>query len=185
MKLLFNSIAKGTQHTLAEWTYGFGELRLRIRIRSDNCDFQGYARADMWDAVGTKWSPLASVHYGEMKTEPDLYLQRQWNNESCYREDLHELLRRAVLIVPALDGRDDTALLEGWRITVGPGVGGVYGAGRDLFIWREGRVGSLNVKDADEGFEVHIWDSDASNEVASCSAPYTELDSYGQLKGGQ
>jgi hypothetical protein len=70
--------------------------------------------------------------------------------------------------------RADTVTLDGWRITVGA-------KGRDLFIWREGRVGGINVKDTDEGFAVAIWDSDAANECASCSAPYTELDSYGQL----
>lgn len=179
MKLLFQQISKGKQHTLAEWTYGYGELRLRIHIRSDNCDFQGYARADVWDATGLKWNPVTSLHYGEMKTLPNLYQQNQWDNESCYRDDLHELLRRAVLIHPALDGRDDTALLGGWRLTVGP----FEGDGHNLFIWREGRVGSLNVRDGGEGFAVSIWDSDAANECASCYAPYTELDSYGQLSG--
>lgn len=172
MNLLYHSIAKGTQHTLAEWVYGSGELRLRLHIRSDNCDFQGYARAEMWDTGGVRWNPVASLHYGEMKTPPNVYAQRQWNNESIYRADHDELLRRVVLIVPGLGRRDDTALLDGWRITA---------ADRNLFIWREGRVGSLNVRDEDEGFAATIWDSDAANECATCSAPYTELDSYGQL----
>jgi hypothetical protein len=168
MNLLFHNISKGSQHTLAEWAYAFGERRLRIRVRSDNCDFQSHARADIWDAAGLKWNRVADVHYGEMKTEPNLYLQRQWDNESCYRADHDELLRRAALILPGL-GRDDDARLGSWYIAG-------TAEGDCLYIRRDGRPGSINVTADDEGFDIEVWDSDAAGMLATCAVTYDDLD---------
>jgi hypothetical protein len=170
MNLLYHSIAKGSQHTLAEWAYGFGERRLRLRIRSDNCDFQSYAHAEMWDEQGTQWRPVASVHYGEMKTPVAMYADRAgWNNVSVYKADHDELLRRATLIVPGL-GRDDDARLGSWYIVVSA-------EGDYLYIHRDDRPGAINVKADDEGFVVDVWDSDSANSVATCAAFYNDLDS--------
>jgi hypothetical protein len=111
MNLLFHSIAKGGQDTRAVWAYSSGELRLRISIRSDSVPSQSHAHAEMWDARGLEWHPVASLHHGEMKTPPALYVQNQWNNESAYRADHDELLRRAALIVHGW-GEPQDLLLE-------------------------------------------------------------------------
>ena len=103
MNLLYHNIVKYGQQTLATWAYSSGELRMRITIRSDSSDFQSYAHAEMWDARGMQWNPVASVHFAEMKTPPGMYAQNSWSNESAYKADHDELLRRAALIVHGWD----------------------------------------------------------------------------------
>ena len=65
-KTIENITYAGHQSINRREIYMHGEIRIKLELKSDNIDFQSYARAYALD--GLEWKLIYSIPYSQMKT---------------------------------------------------------------------------------------------------------------------
>jgi hypothetical protein len=95
----------GQQDLIFTEIYSIDGYRVKISIRSDSYDFQSYAHAYVWKKESLEWSKVASIHYGQMKTEAKLYYRCPRNGppakamENFFEDDRQRLKKEAHFIL--------------------------------------------------------------------------------------
>lgn len=99
VKLLDQKISFGSQSVELVNLLALGDIKLRIKIKSDSYKFQSFARIERWD--GTQWQEVASLHYGAMKTEAGLCYKPNQSGRDFrnFEADYDELLKQAKAIL--------------------------------------------------------------------------------------
>ena len=93
------SISKGSQDVRFEELVKVGGEKLLLQIRSDSYQVQCWAVVKIWDPAKRCWNDLASVHYGQMRTQKGLSYQPRPVVANDFTVDRAELLRKALLVI--------------------------------------------------------------------------------------
>jgi hypothetical protein len=106
-KLLFEEYGKGSQDLNYIAIYAVSVYhdnapaevkRVRISIKRDAYDNQSYAKAEVFSTALDSWQYLAHIHYANMITLTDCYVQRSGKLER-HHTDVDILLNRAASIL--------------------------------------------------------------------------------------
>lgn len=97
--LLDHSISKGQQSTKAQWTFDVDGYKVQISVKSDTCDFQSSAIAQVWSKSELKWNTVATIPYSLMKTPEKLSYKPDWDNAKHYLADCETLMGNVVKIL--------------------------------------------------------------------------------------
>ena len=70
-------VCKGRQDVILKEILKYGDLKLKVEIKSDSYRFQCYARISILDTQERKWNILHSIHYSNMQTPEKLVYSRE------------------------------------------------------------------------------------------------------------
>lgn len=70
--ILEETINLGRVDVTARRILSLGDFKVRLTIKSDSCQFQSFARAEVWSPATLSWNQVYSIHYSEMATREGL-----------------------------------------------------------------------------------------------------------------
>lgn len=91
-KFIQSDIATGRQAVNAVFIFERGPAKVRIKIQSDSCDFQSFARVELFSPTDMKWAVVGHIPYAEMKTPHKLAYIRNGAVMSNFQQDFDKLL---------------------------------------------------------------------------------------------
>ena len=100
MKTISKQVCNGRQDVIFKEVLGHGDIRLKVRIKSDSYDFQSSASIKVWDAANNRWNEVHTLHYSNMQTPHSLrYRGDERAMGQHFAADRKELIRVAKLVV--------------------------------------------------------------------------------------